>query len=133
MPTILTTTFSQRNTALVDTLTLIKNTDDLDEKLIDCPTNDNAHDDLKRLEVLETKLNVNIKEQKRNLEPVIEECRMRQKQTFGLLEDFKSCHQDWRQQPASAVACSDVLQLGVIEGRSLQQYTDLASAYVNKL
>ena len=65
--------------------------------------------------------------------PAVDECKQRQVQAFDLLKNLKNAHEDWKQQPASGVACSKYLQWGEIEGRSLKQMMDLAGAYLSKL
>jgi len=89
--------------------------------------------DLKKLEQLENVLSTNIKEQSRNLIPVIDEGKKRQKKTRELCGTLRKTHEEWRLQPARDVACSEMLQWPEIEGRSLQQTLDLGKCYLNKL
>jgi len=88
---------------------------------------------LRKLEHLQDVLSTNIKEQSRNLIPVIDECKRRQKKTRELCGTLRKTHREWKLQPAEEVACSVVLQWPEIEGRSLQQTLDLGKCYLNKL
>merc|ERR1712112_3419 len=88
---------------------------------------------LRKLEHLQDVLSTNIKEQSRNLIPVIDECKRRQKKTRELCGTLRKTHREWKLQPAEEVACSVVLQWPEIEGRSLQQTLDLGKCYFNKL
>ena len=84
-------------------------------------------------EQLSRTLQTNMKEQGRNLLPVIEECAKQQKEVLEKLVRFVELHQDWRDQPAAQVAEEEMFQWREVEGKSLKQLQDVAKCYVNKL
>jgi len=133
-PRLPVTIFSNRQDFVQATINILEenhNTEKLVEKN-SCQDGD-CSNDLKKLEQLENVLSTNIKEQSRNLIPVIDECKKRQKKTRELCGRLRRTHQEWRLQPAQDVACSEMLQWPEIEGRSLQQTLDLGKCYLNKL
>ena len=78
-------------------------------------------------------LQTNIKEQGRNLLPVISECGKQQREVLKQLGRFVELHQDWKTQPAAGVVEEEVFQWGEVEGKSLKQLQDIAKCYINKL
>ena len=84
-------------------------------------------------ERLSRTLQTNMKEQSRNLLPVIEECGKQQEDLVERLGKFEKLHQDWRRQPAADVAAEEMFHWGEVEGKSLKQLQDLAKCYINKL
>jgi len=126
---------SRRSTSVADAIETLEivNTLENQQRPSSSGLEDTAATDLKKLSTLENLLSTNIQEQTRNLMPAVDECKQRQVQAFDLLKNLKNAHEDWKQQPASGVACSKYLQWGEIEGRSLKQMMDLAGAYLSKL
>jgi len=133
MPQTSSTNFSSKSDSLgkvVDSLsTISKMSSVLEEE------NQDSHESriTKNLDDLEKSLSTNIKEQRRNLVPVIDECKARQKKTTALLGKLKTVLKDWRDQPAMSVAMSDWCEWGEVEGRSLEQSLDLTKYYLTKL
>ena len=84
-------------------------------------------------EHLSRTLQTNIKEQGRNLLPVIAECGKQQREVLKQLGRFVELHHDWKAQPAARVAEEEMFQWGEVEGKSLKQHQDVAKCYINKL
>jgi len=84
-------------------------------------------------EHLSRTLQTNMKEQGRNLLPVLEECGKQQREMLEKLARFVELHQDWKVQPAAQVAEEEMFQWGEVEGKSLRQLLDVAKCYINKL
>lgn len=134
-PQIPNSIVSRRSVLVTDVIEILETVNVLESKwrTTSHRTEDVAARHVKILVRLENLLTTNIKEQTRNLMPAIDECKQRQTHAFDLLKNLKTAHQDWRNQPASGVACSTFLQWGEIEGRTMQQMIELAGVYLNKL
>ena len=87
----------------------------------------------RKSEGLHSTLQTNIKDQSRNLLPVLVECRRQQQEVEERLVEFKKLHEEWRRQPAAEVATEETFSWGEVEGKSLKQWQDLVKCYINKL
>ena len=88
---------------------------------------------VKNLSNLEAMLSRNYREQSRNLEPVIDECKFGQEKLSNLLTTFRKVRENWKVEPASDIALSFSNHWGEVEGRTLQQTHDLAKHYINQI
>jgi len=124
---------SEREDSLID---LIKQLVDISRKediLADDNFSKRKSEDLHLYEHLTRALQTNIKEQSRNLMPVLDECRKQQQEVRERLGGFEKLHQIWRRQPAAEVAAEETFSWGEVEGKSLKQLQDLVKCYINKL
>ena len=88
---------------------------------------------MKNLNNLEAMLSRNYREQSRNLEPVIDECKVGQEKLSKLLTTFRKVRENRKVEPASDIALSFSNHWGEVEGRTLQQTFDLAKHYINQI
>ena len=123
---------SRRLNLVNDLTSLLQEIDDL-EKVALKESENECSNTVKNLNNLEALLSRNYREQSRNLEPVIEECKIGQEKLSKLLTTFRKVQQDWKREPASDIALSLSNLWGEVEGRTLQQTVDLAKHYINQI
>ena len=111
---------------------LLQEIDDL-ENIISTESENECSNTVKNLNNLEALLSRNYREQSRNLEPVIEECKVVQEKLSKLLTTFRKVQHDWKREPASDIALSLSNLWGEVEGRTLQQAVDLTKHYINQI
>ena len=132
MPQVPSSLESRRLNLVNDLTSLLQEIDDL-EKVALKESENECSNTLKNLNNLEALLSRNYREQSRNLEPVIEECKIGQEKLSQLLTTFRKVQQDWKREPASDIALSLSNLWGEVEGRTLQQTVDLAKHYINQI
>jgi len=124
---------SKREDSLVDLIKQLVDISRKEEILADDNFSRRKSEDLHLYEHLSRALQTNIKEQSRNLMPVIDACRKQQQEVREGLSGFEKLHQVWRRQPAAEVAAEETFSWGEVEGKSLKQLQDLVKCYINKL
>merc|ERR1712029_181647 len=105
MPQVPSSLASRRLNLVNDLTGLLQEIDDL-EKVALKECENECSNTLKNLNNLEALLSRNYREQSRNLEPVIEECKIGQEKLSKLLTTFRKVQQDWKREPASDIALS---------------------------
>ena len=124
---------SRRQNLVNDATCLIQEINCL-EKLTSKKSEENECSNIvKNLNNLEAMLSRNYREQSRNLEPVIDECKVGQEKLSLLLTTFRKVRENWKVEPASDIALSFSNHWGEVEGRTLQQTFDLAKHYINQI
>ena len=133
MPKVSSFVESRRQNLVNDATRLILEINCL-EKLTSKESEENESSNIvKNLNNLEAMLSRNYREQSRNLEPVIDECKVGQEKLSKLLTTFRKVRENWKVEPASDIALSFSNHWGEVEGRTLQQTFDLAKHYVNQI
>ena len=132
MPQVPSSLESRRLNLVNDLTSLLQEIDDL-EKVALKESENECSNTLKNLNNLEALLSRNYREQSRNLEPVIEECKIGQEKLSQLLTTFRKVQHDWKREPASDIALSLSNLWGEVEGRTLQQAVDLTKHYINQI
>ena len=133
MPQVPSSLESRRLKLVNDLTGLLQEIEDL-EKITSKGSEENeCSNTVKNLNNLEALLSRNYREQSRNLEPVIEECKIGQEKLSKLLTTFRKVQQDWKREPASDIALAFSNLWGEVEGRTLQQTVDLAKHYINQI
>merc|ERR1711915_73570 len=133
MPQIHSSLESRKQNLIGNAMSLIQEINDIEKLASNQSEEAECSNIVKKLSNLETTLSRNYKEQSRNLEPVIVECKGGQEKLSKLLTTFRKVHQDWKIEPASDIALAYSNHWGEVEGRTLQQTLDLAKHYINHI
>jgi len=89
--------------------------------------------DKEELDRLEKTLASSIREQGRNLGPMIEESEVMRIEAARISAAIEVLHKEWNSQPGAEVAVGGSLVWGEVEGRKLQQWVDLVRVSLAKL
>jgi len=133
MPQIHSSLESRKQNLIGNVMSLIQEIYDIEKLASNESEEAECSNIVKKLSNLETTLSRNYKEQSRNLEPVIVECKVGQEKLSKLLTTFRKVQQDWKLEPASDIALAYSDHWGEVEGRTLQQTSDLAKHYINHI
>ena len=90
-------------------------------------------EDIDELNRLEQILITSIREQGRNLGPLIEEGELKRLEASKTSTSIQTIHNEWSCQPGGEVAVGDSLMWREVEGRKLQQWVDLVRINLAKL
>ena len=133
MPQVPSSLESRRHTLINDITSLLQEINDLERIASKGSEEIECSNIVKKLKNLEALLLRNYREQSRNLEPVIDECKVGQEKLSKLLTTFSKVQHDWKLEPASDIALSFSNLWGEVEGRTLQQTVDLAKHYITQI
>jgi len=90
-------------------------------------------EDIEELNRLHQTLTTSIREQGRNLGPLIEESELMRLEASKTSTAIQTIHNEWSTQPGGEVAVGSSLLWGEVEGRKLQQWVDLVRINLAKL
>jgi len=133
MPQVPSSLESRRHNLVNDITSLLQEINDLERVASKGSEEIECSNIVRNLKDLEALLSRNYREQSRNLEPVIDECKNGQEKLSKLLTTFGKVQKDWKLEPASDIALSFSNLWGEVEGRTLQQTVDLAKHYINQI
>jgi len=108
---------------------------------VDCREKELSHnvqqkginEEMDELDRLERTLASSIREQGRNLGPIIDESHQMRLKAATTSTAIEKCYREWNTQPGGEVAAAGSLVWGEVEGRKLQQWVDLVRINLAKL
>lgn len=124
---------SEREDTVMKIVKLIMDVDRRERELAHTSSNKVTMGDKEVLDMLEMTLTTSIREQGRNLGPVIEESVGMRGEAGRIIDRVEKLHGEWCRQPGGEVAMDRNMRWGEVEGRSLQQWIDLVRVTLTKL
>jgi len=124
---------TQREDTVDRIVKLIMEVERRDRELVYSMSGKVTSGDREELERLERTLSSSIREQGRNLGPVIEESEGMRVEAGRISDRIEVLHKEWSLQPGGEVAVGGSLVWGEVEGRKLQQWVDMVRVTLAKL